>query len=137
MKAKNIRTKVNHFLYISPFSLHTGFGKTRLTGGMTRVLQQAPLPVVSPQTCYELSSRRLPSTPISDDMICGGSGGAELEATCHGDSGGPYVCQVDGAWELHGSVSFGSPTCRARDMYTTFARTMYFKDWIEKIIKNR
>ena len=102
---------------------------------MTTVLQQGLLPVVSDETCYKLSSRRFPSIRITEAMICGGSGGTKWTSGCHGDSGGPYVCEVNGVWELHGSVSFGSPMCDSRDMYTTFARTVYFLDWIKQIMR--
>jgi len=64
-------------------------------------------------------------------MICGGSGGTERISGCHGDSGGPFVCYYKGKWELHGSVSHGSPVCKSTETYTVFSRTMHFKEWIK------
>ena len=54
----------------------TGWGKTHHPGHMTRYLQQGLLPVVSNKVCYEKNKQRLP-IPITDAMICGGSGGTE------------------------------------------------------------
>jgi len=109
----------------------TGWGKIRHPGSMTRFLQQGILPVVSNKVCYEKNKHRIP-IPITDAMICGGSGGALRTSGCHGDSGGPFVCKVEGVWELHGDVSHGSPVCSSTETYTVFARTFHFVDWIKK-----
>jgi len=109
----------------------TGWGKTQHPGHMTRYLQQGLLPVVSNKQCYEKNHHRIP-IPITDAMICGGSGGTERTSGCHGDSGGPFVCKVNGVWELHGSVSHGSPVCKSTETYTVFSRTFHFLDWIKK-----
>jgi len=109
----------------------TGWGKTHHPGTMTRFLQQGLLPVVSNEDCYKKNHVRIP-IPITDAMICGGSGGTERTSGCHGDSGGPFVCKVNGVWELHGSVSHGSPVCKSTETYTVFSRTFHFLDWIKK-----
>jgi len=109
----------------------TGWGKIHHPGSMTRFLQQGLLPVVTNEVCYEKNKHRIP-IPITDAMICGGSGGTERTSGCHGDSGGPFVCEVDGVWELHGSVSHGSPVCKSTETYTVFSRTFHFLDWIKK-----
>lgn len=51
--------------------------------------------------------------PTLNDFICGGkvnSHGQLVGDACMGDSGGPYVCDVGGHWELHGVVSWGVTT---------------------------
>jgi len=111
----------------------TGWGKTHHPGHMTTVLQQGLLPVVSNNVCYEKNRHRIP-VRITDAMICGGSGGTDRISGCHGDSGGPFVCNIDGKWELHGSVSHGSPVCKSTETYTVFSRTFYFKNWIAKTV---
>jgi len=113
----------------------TGFGKIKHPGRMTRFLQQAILPVVSNKVCYQ-KNKDIIDIPVTDGMLCGGSGGTNIKSGCHGDSGGPYVCQVNGKWELHGSVSYGSPECKADQTYTVFARTYHFLDWIKNNMKN-
>jgi len=108
----------------------TGWGKTRHPGSMTMgKLQEANLPIVSNKVCYAKNKKFIP-IPITDRMVCGGEGGVNPKSGCHGDSGGPFVCKVNGKWELHGDVSHGSPRCKSTETYTVFARTYYFKQWI-------
>ena len=67
-------------------------------------------------------------------MLCAGKPGSILSG-CHGDSGGPYVCQNDvGLWVLEGAVSWGSSHCDARSVYSVFARVAKFRAWIDKYI---
>lgn len=108
----------------------TGWGKTHHPGHMSTILQQGLLPVVSNEVCYEKNRHRIPIR-ITVGMICGGSGGSERTQGCHGDSGGPFVCNVNGVWELHGSVSHGSPVCDSTETYTVFSRTNHYKAWIK------
>ncbi|KAK2559535.1 Chymotrypsin-like elastase family member 2A [Acropora cervicornis] len=57
----------------------------------------------------------------------------ELLSGCHGDSGGPYVCQSSsGNWFLQGAVSWGSPRCAASERYSVFARVAQFRNWIRQ-----
>jgi len=112
----------------------TGWGKIRHPGGMTRTLQQAILPVVGNTECYEKNRHRIP-IPITEAMICGGDAGVTRRSGCHGDSGGPYVCKVNGVWELHGAVSHGSPVCSSSETYTVFARVFHFVDWIKNTLR--
>jgi len=108
----------------------TGWGKTRHPGSMTTVLQQGKMPIVDRRRCAAAHrSARLP--PVTDRMICSGHGGATRVSGCHGDSGGPFVCNVGGRWELHGAVSHGSGDCSARRSYTVYANIYNFRRWIE------
>ena len=59
-------------------------------------------------------------------MICAGDGGQSNIGGCHGDSGGPFVCEIDNRWELHGAVSWGHGSCESERMYTVFARVNFF-----------
>ena len=67
-------------------------------------------------------------------MICAGYGGSSRLSGCHGDSGGPFVCNIGGKWELHGAVSWGSGTCDSKKSYTVFARVSEFRNWIDGIM---
>jgi secreted trypsin-like serine protease len=113
----------------------TGWGKMRHPGGMTMgPLQQALLPVVSNSVCHAKNYRNI-RIAVTTDMICGGDGGQTIKSGCHGDSGGPYVCNINGKWEIHGDVSHGSSSCKSSQSYTVFARTFYFKQWIAQQIQ--
>ncbi|XP_067035066.1 uncharacterized protein [Acropora muricata] len=112
----------------------TGWGKIKHPGSAHNILQQAKLPPVSNEVC----ARKLAQSPggdrlnITDKMICAGIEGEPLSG-CHGDSGGPYVCQSSsGNWFLQGAVSWGSPRCAASERYSVFARVAQFRNWIRQ-----
>ena len=64
-------------------------------------------------------------------MICAGFGPGNVRSGCHGDSGGPFVCQgADGGWVLQGDVSWGSARCDTNEGYSVFAKTAAFIPWI-------
>ena len=70
---------------------------------------------------------------VNERMICGGHGPSTPTGGCHGDSGGPFVCQsANGQWYLQGSVSWGSARCNTKEAYTVFAKTSFFREWIDK-----
>jgi secreted trypsin-like serine protease len=114
----------------------TGWGKIHHPGYMHHILQQGKLPVVTNKVC---NAKNWPSIGIkvTEAMICGGDGGKSRLSGCHGDSGGPFVCNVKGKWEIHGAVSHGPGNCDSRRGYSVFARVNYFKSWIlNKIASN-
>jgi len=111
----------------------TGWGKTRHPGYMTHLLQQAKMKIVSNGECYK-KNHSFMKVPITWKMLCTGDGGQTRKSSCHGDSGGPVVCPVNGRWELHGLVSFGSPRCRSDETYDVNVRVTEFKKWIEDIM---
>jgi len=113
----------------------TGWGKTRHPGTMTSILQQARIPVVTNDVCYKKNNKIL-NIPISSAMVCSGDGGESNKSGCHGDSGGPFVCKINGVWELHGAVSWGSPRCKSTETYTVFARVNYFRKWIDGVMNS-
>jgi len=114
----------------------TGWGKIQHPGNMHHTLQQGKIPVVSNSACANLNTRNF-RIKITDQMVCAGHGGKTRLSGCHGDSGGPFVCQTgaNGRWVLHGAVSWGSGRCDATQGYTVFARVAKFRNWIEKELK--
>jgi len=107
----------------------TGWGKMKHPGNMVRYLQQAKMPVVSRDVCNAKNEASI-GIKVTDAMICSGDGGESRRSGCHGDSGGPFVCNIGGRWELHGAVSHGSSRCASTESYTVFARVNHFKKWI-------
>jgi len=113
MPNSGIEPRVGSTCYI------TGWGKIKHPGSVHHTLQQASLKVVSQSEC----ARKNTFGVISARMICAGNGAGTLQSGCHGDSGGPFVCQSNGKWYLQGAVSWGSSTCSAARSYTVFAKT--------------
>jgi len=116
----------------------TGWGKIKHPGSAHNILQQAELPPVSNGDC----AIKLASSPggssmkITPQMLCAGKRGVNVGG-CHGDSGGPYVCQKSNKrWVLQGAVSWGSPRCSALERYTVFARIAKFRKWIDSVMSS-
>ncbi|CAB4019916.1 MAM and LDL-receptor class A domain-containing 1-like isoform X1 [Paramuricea clavata] len=106
----------------------TGWGTLHNGGSMPNILQEAQVPVATPQQCEESYS----STIITDRMLCAGfsQGGTD---TCLGDSGGPLVCQhSDGSWYLTGVTSWGFG-CAAAGYYGVYANVANLYPWVKQV----
>ncbi|XP_054716411.1 ovochymase-2-like [Uloborus diversus] len=77
-----------------------GWGATRGSGSSDK-LKQAHHPIQEDEFCGELVG--ILFNP--DTMICAGSL-APLNGVCHGDSGGPLLCEEKGKWSVHGVASY-------------------------------
>ncbi|KAK2852327.1 hypothetical protein Q7C36_007528 [Tachysurus vachellii] len=121
-----------HFCYV------TGWGDEK--GGILPVvakkLNQAPLPIVSYETC---SKPMYWWDSVRPSMVCAGyESPDELKSACQGDSGGPFVCKsadTGSLWEVHGVVSFGARGCIVDKKPSVFTRVSAFNHWIEDNIK--
>merc|ERR1712048_166069 len=98
----------------------SGWGKTRHPGPVASHLQHARLTVISNIKCNKMNQKY---NVIEKQMICAANKNKK-QSSCHGDSGGPFVCQdvSTGRWTLQGAVSWGSPECNSADANTVFAR---------------
>ncbi|XP_047423899.1 elastase-1-like [Mugil cephalus] len=110
----------------------TGWGLMDYSGGVPAVLQVAPIAVVEHSVCSQpnwwgsLALRR---------MVCAGGDG--VTSGCQGDSGGPLSCFIDGAWRVHGVVSYGpAGMCNQESKPTVFTRVSYFQDWMYSVIQS-
>ena len=108
-----------------------GWGKMTHPGYSVTVLQQLGLTIQDKSSCSRMNSKY---TRITDQMLCAANTRVSSnQSGCHGDSGGPFVCQnSNGSWTLHGAVSWGSPQCNIKDAYTVFARVGQFRNWIDQ-----
>lgn len=111
----------------------TGWGTTKIGWGQeayAQNLQEAKLTTVNDAECTDA----YPKYTISEDMVCANaqkSDGQFIDA-CHGDYGGPLVCQRSGAWYIHGVSSF-SYGCARGTHPGVWARTSQQRDWIHKV----
>jgi len=110
-----------------------GWGKMKHPGYSVPLLQQVRLDVVSNAVCHKLNFKNY-KINVLPSMICAGNGPNDRRTGCHGDSGGPFVCQSSssGAWTLHGAVSWGSSKCDSKLAYTVFTRVSKYLPWIQK-----
>ncbi|KAK0145982.1 Chymotrypsin-like elastase family member 2A [Merluccius polli] len=108
----------------------TGWGRLSTGGPIADNLQQALLPSVDHATCTQSDWW---GGMVRPTMVCAGGDG--VKAGCNGDSGGPLNCQnADGAWEVHGIVSFGlGLSCNYPKKPTVFTRVSAYMDWINAV----
>lgn len=123
------------FLFFIILWFVLGWGATDVTGRMSIELQQGKQAVITNKACFKFNKVKYPQLSVTSSMLCAGDGGKTKISGCHGDSGGPFVCEVDGKWELHGVVSHGSKTCDSRDSYSVYARVFFFKKWIQTFMR--
>ncbi|UJR14930.1 hypothetical protein I4U23_001912 [Adineta vaga] len=101
-----------------------GWGKMSISASITEssTLQQVVLQVHNTaRSCY-VGSR-------IDQQFCAGFGET---GTCSGDSGGPLMTNVNGAWTLTGVVNYGLENC---DGSSGFARVSYYRSLIDTQLK--
>ncbi|XP_040278345.1 chymotrypsin-like elastase family member 1 [Bufo bufo] len=107
----------------------TGWGRTSTGGSLPDILQQATLPVVAHATC-SLSSWW--GTTVKTTMVCAGGDG--IKSSCNGDSGGPLNCAVNGVYEVHGIVSFGSSLgCNYYQKPSVYTKVSSYTSWINSV----
>uniref|UniRef100_A0A8C5QG12 pancreatic elastase II n=1 Tax=Leptobrachium leishanense TaxID=445787 RepID=A0A8C5QG12_9ANUR len=109
----------------------TGWGNLQTNGPAPDKLQQGLLLVVDHATCSQFDWW---GNSVRNNMICGGGDG--IISSCYGDSGGPLNCRnAEGAWEIHGLVSFGSSLgCNYYKKPSVFTRVSEFNSWITTTI---
>uniref|UniRef100_UPI0037E7E70F elastase-1-like n=1 Tax=Semicossyphus pulcher TaxID=241346 RepID=UPI0037E7E70F len=109
----------------------TGWGLLDFYGSTPEVLQVAPINVVEHKVC---SQHEWWGSLARDTMVCAGGDG--VISGCQGDSGGPLNCFTNGAWRVHGVVSYGpAGMCNQWKKPTVFTRVSVFEDWIFSVIR--
>ena len=92
-----------------------------MTGSYQNVLKEVDVTVMDQNTCQSrLQGTRLGSSfLLHPGFLC--AGGEEGKDACKGDGGSPLVCEVEGAWQLAGIVSWGVG-CGTRDIPGVYVR---------------
>lgn len=106
-------------------SFAAGWGKTETASASQKKLK-VELNIKSLAECspgYERIGITLQST-----QLC--AGGLKGKDTCSGDSGGPLMRQIAGAWYLVGVVSFGPQKCGTARVPGVYTNVAEYIDWI-------
>ena len=98
-----------------------GWGRTSESGEKATVLQELELLVVDDGTCYD----KMNGQTSAAEQLC--AGGEEGKDSCHGDSGGPFLHQRGGQYELAGLTSWGLGCARPGlyGVYTEISCKLY------------
>ncbi|XP_073344020.1 elastase-1-like [Pagrus major] len=108
----------------------TGWGLMDYYGTVPDILQEAAIPVVAHSVC---SQPNWWGSLAKQNMVCAGGDG--VISGCQGDSGGPLNCHTNGAWRVHGVVSYGPQgMCNQVTKPTVFTRVSSFEDWIFSVL---
>ncbi|XP_038051937.1 uncharacterized protein LOC119724795 isoform X2 [Patiria miniata] len=113
-----------------------GWGHTQESGNISRILQEAEIPLVGKPLCFEQFRDEVWETfsPITDNMICAGkvTGGID---SCQSDSGGPLMCQgVDGSWRIVGLTSFGYG-CGRPNYSGVYTRVSRYWEYVTSVVQ--
>ncbi|XP_005075509.1 serine protease 40 [Mesocricetus auratus] len=98
-------------------------------------LYEAELILMDNEECKMFFPRPSPgdtkSYYIYDDMVCAADY-SMTKSICAGDSGGPFVCFLDGSWYVVGLTSWSSSCENPIVSPSVFARVSYFDNWIKE-----
>ncbi|XP_052901895.1 CLIP domain-containing serine protease B4-like [Anopheles moucheti] len=106
-------------------SFAAGWGKTE-TATASEVKMMVELNVTNWQECERIYQEKGDS--LKTTHMC--AGGVRGKDTCSGDSGGPLMRQIAGAWYLIGVVSYGPTKCGTDGVPGVYTNVAEFVDWI-------
>lgn len=95
----------------------------------SKQLYELQLPIVSQTQCKFIMEDLNDLGPITNNMICAGTG-LGGEDTCQGDSGGPLMALQNDEIRLVGIISWGSG-CANTFTYGVYTRLNKFSKWIK------
>ncbi|XP_062957150.1 brain-specific serine protease 4-like [Cynocephalus volans] len=125
----SIRFTVNTDCWIAGWgSIHDGVPLPH-----PQTLQKLKVPIIDSEVCSHLYWRGAGQGAITEDMLCAGYLEGERDA-CLGDSGGPLMCQVDGAWLLAGVISWGEG-CAERNRPGVYISLASHRSWVARIVQ--
>ena len=110
----------------------TGWGQAGPSSSTSNILQETSVPLMDHTVCKNHNKDIL---PVTSQMRCAGTLG-QSQGTCKGDSGGPLVCGRDGRWYIMGVTSWSNGGCMNNGDPGVFSDTLYFKNWVEEVMRN-
>ncbi|KAL5019244.1 hypothetical protein ScPMuIL_004966 [Solemya velum] len=107
--------------------LVSGWGRT--AHGYPNLLKKAEVPIIPADDCQSMYKGQL-----SPRMFCAGikEGGID---TCSGDSGGPFVCNINGKFTVLGATSWGRG-CALPNAPGVYAHVRQLLPWIKDNLFN-
>ena len=108
----------------------SGWGTTGWNKPQSKLLQQAPIRLVSREECNKQKSY---NGTVPYTALCAGLQDGGIDA-CQKDSGGPLACEYDGRWYLVGVISWGR-RCALPNKYGVYADVRVLHQWISNIIQ--
>ncbi|RWS07578.1 Trypsin-like serine protease 3 [Dinothrombium tinctorium] len=110
-----------------------GWGSTEEDGPLSNTLQYAELQILTNHHCEKMFNQSRHFQYISSSFLCAGDDSGQIDS-CIGDSGAPFVVQINGVWYLYGIVSWGiGSICAEPGIPTVFTRISTFYDWIKNV----
>ncbi|XP_075555293.1 uncharacterized protein LOC142587861 isoform X1 [Dermacentor variabilis] len=115
----------------------SGWGRVNIKGPRPENLQEVRLPVLSKQVCLESSPAAI-RKKITDNMFCAGYDDQPVVMdTCEGDSGGPFVAELQDVWYLVGIVSWSHQgKCGVPGRYGFYTKVNNYNAWIVDSVKS-
>ncbi|KFO23866.1 brain-specific serine protease 4 isoform X4 [Fukomys damarensis] len=98
-----------------------------------QTLQKLKVPIIDSEVCSRLYWRGAGQDAITEDMLCAGYLEGKRDA-CMGDSGGPLMCRVNGAWLLAGIISWGEG-CAERNRPGVYTSLLVHRSWVQRVVR--
>ncbi|XP_052901883.1 transmembrane protease serine 9-like [Anopheles moucheti] len=125
-----VMDSVRNLNWIGMSSFAVGWGKTETALASEKKLK-VELKVRDLTNCLQAYSGN--GIYLKPSQMC--AGGVRGKDTCTGDSGGPLMAKVKGAWYLIGVVSFGANKCGTAGYPGIYTNVAMHMDWIESNIQ--
>uniref|UniRef100_A0A182RTT5 CLIP domain-containing serine protease n=1 Tax=Anopheles funestus TaxID=62324 RepID=A0A182RTT5_ANOFN len=121
-----VMESIRNLNWVGLSSFAVGWGKTETSSASEKKLK-VELNVRDLATCSTVYSGI--GISLKATHMC--AGGVRDKDTCTGDSGGPLMTKVKGAWYLIGIVSFGLNKCGTPGYPGIYTNVAMYMDWIE------
>ncbi|KAK3104221.1 hypothetical protein FSP39_025411 [Pinctada imbricata] len=122
LPSENIRVSPNDRCFVS------GWGDTEQ--GPSNVVREAQLKYFNPGEQARCQNLYRSQREVTRSMFCAGTDDGVPRDTCLGDSGGPFICQINGRRMLIGITSWGVREC-GRPFYPgVYTDVRVLRQWI-------
>uniref|UniRef100_A0A182QVE9 CLIP domain-containing serine protease n=1 Tax=Anopheles farauti TaxID=69004 RepID=A0A182QVE9_9DIPT len=108
----------------------TGWGETEHRRRASDIQLHVDIPGLENEACNSVYA--VANVTLTHKQLC--VGGLNRMDSCRGDSGGPLMRSVGGAWYLVGVVSFGATKCGTRHLPGVYTNVVQYLDWLEMVM---